>query len=135
MQRRPNLLFIFSDQHAAKATGCYGNRVADTPNLHRLAGEGVTFDNAYCPPSHMRRCAGDWSRKCYATGTRWRWGGDPSHGFWSKELVQRALFGGVNKLGNPGFLACSGGISLSATPSSEAIDFVRQASRARRLPT
>lgn len=55
---KPNLLFIFSDQHAARVTGCYGNDVVETPNLDRLAREGVTFDNAYCPsplcvPSRM----------------------------------------------------------------------------------
>lgn len=57
-QKRPNLLFIFSDQHAARVAGCYGNAVAETPNLDRLAARGVTFDAAYCPspmcvPSRM----------------------------------------------------------------------------------
>lgn len=57
-RKRPNLLFIFSDQHAARVTGCYGNGVAETPNLDRLAARGVTFDAAYCPsplcvPSRM----------------------------------------------------------------------------------
>lgn len=58
MSKQPNLLFIFSDQHAAAVTGCYGNPVAETPALDRLAARGVTFDNAYCPsplctPSRM----------------------------------------------------------------------------------
>lgn len=58
MRDRPNLLFILSDQHAAHVTGCYGDPVAETPNLDRLASGGVTFDNAYCPsplctPSRM----------------------------------------------------------------------------------
>lgn len=53
-----NLLFLFSDQHAAKVAGCYGDALAQTPSLDRLAEEGVTFDAAYCPspictPSRM----------------------------------------------------------------------------------
>jgi choline-sulfatase len=57
-EARPNLLFLFSDQHAQRVAGCYGDRVAQTPNLDRLAAEGVAFDNAYCPsplcvPSRM----------------------------------------------------------------------------------
>ena len=58
MTEVPNLLFIFSDQHSARVAGCYGDRVAETPNIDRLAAGGVTFDNAYCPspictPSRM----------------------------------------------------------------------------------
>lgn len=49
MRTRPNLLLIMSDQHTQKVTGCYGDRVIETPNLDRLAARGVTFDNAYCP--------------------------------------------------------------------------------------
>ena len=55
---RPNLLFLFSDQHAQKITGCYGDAYVNTPNLDKLADRGVRFDNAYCPsplcvPSRM----------------------------------------------------------------------------------
>lgn len=55
---KPNVLFIFSDQHAQKVAGCYGDDVVRTPNIDRLAQEGVRFDNAYCPspictPSRM----------------------------------------------------------------------------------
>ncbi|WP_306119072.1 MULTISPECIES: sulfatase-like hydrolase/transferase [unclassified Roseitalea] len=58
MSDKPNLLFIFSDQHSAEVAGCYGDPIAATPNLDRLASAGVTFDNAYCPspictPSRM----------------------------------------------------------------------------------
>jgi arylsulfatase A-like enzyme len=50
--RRPvNLLFIMTDQQRFDALGCAGNKVIKTPNLDRLAGEGVRFENAYtcCP--------------------------------------------------------------------------------------
>lgn len=44
---RPNILWIFSDQHSAHAMGCAGDPNVDTPNLDRLAREGVHFTNAY----------------------------------------------------------------------------------------
>jgi choline-sulfatase len=46
-----NLLVLMSDQHNKKVTGCYGNRVIDTPNIDSLAARGVKFDAAYtCSP-------------------------------------------------------------------------------------
>jgi choline-sulfatase len=58
MKKKPNLLFIFSDQHAKRVTGCYADADVKTPSLDKLAESGVTFDNAYCPspicvPSRM----------------------------------------------------------------------------------
>lgn len=44
---KPNILFIVSDDMNA-CTGSYGNTVCQTPNLDRLASEGVQFDRAYC---------------------------------------------------------------------------------------
>lgn len=46
--RRPNILFIMADDHAAHALSCYGSRVNTTPNLDRLAGEGMRFTSAFC---------------------------------------------------------------------------------------
>jgi choline-sulfatase len=43
-----NLLFILSDQHARRVLGCYGNTVAQSPNLDALAARGTQFTNAYC---------------------------------------------------------------------------------------
>jgi choline-sulfatase len=42
-----NILFLFSDQHRADAMGCSGHPVVKTPNLDRLAGEGVRFERTY----------------------------------------------------------------------------------------
>ncbi len=42
--RKPNLLLITSDQHRRSAVGCYGNRDVITPNMDRMAREGVRFD-------------------------------------------------------------------------------------------
>ncbi len=47
-QKRPNILFFLSDQHAHKFCSWSGSSPADTPTLQRLAKEGVVFSNAYC---------------------------------------------------------------------------------------
>lgn len=47
-QKPPNILFIMSDDHAAHAISCYGSRINQTPNLDRLAAEGMRFDNCFC---------------------------------------------------------------------------------------
>ena len=47
--RRPNLLFIHTDQHRFDALGCAGNSYVSTPNLDRLAREGVRFSHAVTP--------------------------------------------------------------------------------------
>ncbi len=48
---RPNIVFIFSDQQRWDTVGCYGQRLPLTPNLDRMAAEGVRFDNAFtCQP-------------------------------------------------------------------------------------
>ena len=45
---RPNVLFLFSDQHNADVLGCAGHPIVKTPNLDRLAATGVRFTRAYC---------------------------------------------------------------------------------------
>ncbi len=45
---KPNLVFILTDNHGAWTLGCYGNKDIRTPNIDRLAAEGVRFDRAYC---------------------------------------------------------------------------------------
>ena len=65
-EKRPNILFIMSDDHAAHAIGAYGSRLAaldPTPTLDRLAKEGMLFENAFCTNSI---CAP--SRACVITG-------------------------------------------------------------------
>ncbi|EMI55170.1 sulfatase family protein [Rhodopirellula sallentina] len=50
-ESRPNILFIMTDDHAAHALGAYGGRLANlelTPNLDRLAAQGIRFDNTFC---------------------------------------------------------------------------------------
>ena len=45
-EQRPNVIWIFGDQHRAQATGYAGDSNVHTPNLDRLAAEGVTFTRA-----------------------------------------------------------------------------------------
>lgn len=44
--KRPNIIFIMSDDHAEKAISCYGHGLNNMPNIDRLAREGVRFSNA-----------------------------------------------------------------------------------------
>jgi len=43
----PNFLFLFSDDHSVPDLGCYGNTAVHTPNLDRLAREGMRFENTF----------------------------------------------------------------------------------------
>ncbi len=54
--QRPNILFIMSDDHAYQAISAYGSQLLETPNIDRLADEGLLFTNAcvsnsICAPS------------------------------------------------------------------------------------
>ena len=54
--KRWNILFIGTDQQRTSTLGCYGNDWAHSPNIDRLASQGVRFTDAYtvspvCSPS------------------------------------------------------------------------------------
>ncbi len=64
----PNIIFIMSDDHAAHAIGAYGSRVNTTPNIDRLAREGMRFDNTFvtnsiCTPSRAAILTGQYSHR------------------------------------------------------------------------
>jgi choline-sulfatase len=75
--RRPNILFIISDEHNARVTGCYGNRTVRTPHLDSLAADGVAFECAYtnsplCVPARLAFTSGKyisrtggWNNSCW----------------------------------------------------------------------
>ncbi len=46
--KKINILLLIGDDHAAYALGAYGNRQVRTPNLDRLAAQGMRLDRAYC---------------------------------------------------------------------------------------
>lgn len=63
---QPNILFLFSDDHAVKSISAYGGplaSVAPTPNIDRLAKEGALFSNSFCANSICGP-----SRACILTG-------------------------------------------------------------------
>ena len=49
--KQPNILFIFTDDHASHAIGAYGSKVNQKPNLDRIAKEGMLFQNCFCTNS------------------------------------------------------------------------------------
>lgn len=53
---RPNILFIMTDDHASHAMSCYGSKVNRTPNLDRIADEGMRFTNSFCTNSICAPC-------------------------------------------------------------------------------
>jgi len=46
--RKPNILFCISDDQSWLHAGAYGDRVVKTPNIDRIANDGVLFTNAFC---------------------------------------------------------------------------------------
>ena len=60
---RLNIVYIMTDDHTRQVMGCYGSDYADTPNLDKIAEEGVIFTNAYVANS----ISGP-SRACILTG-------------------------------------------------------------------
>jgi len=64
--QRPNIVFIMSDDHAAHAISAYGSRVNRTPNIDRLAKEGMLLSNVFatnsiCTPSRATILTGQYS--------------------------------------------------------------------------
>jgi arylsulfatase A-like enzyme len=45
---RPNVVFVLTDDQGPWAAGCYGNEEIHTPNIDRLAAEGLRFENFFC---------------------------------------------------------------------------------------
>lgn len=53
---QPNVILIFTDNQMAKTLRCYGNDEVNTPNLDRLAAQGIRFTNAYCANAFCSPC-------------------------------------------------------------------------------
>ena len=56
LPKRPNIIFMMSDDHAYQAISAYSNHLIETPNIDRIADEGILFTNAcvtnsICAPS------------------------------------------------------------------------------------
>lgn len=73
MKKRPNILFLMSDEHRADVCGFGGNNVVRTPHLDALAKDAVVFDNAYtpspiCVPARQCMAAGQLPHTCGCEG-------------------------------------------------------------------
>ena len=60
---RPNIVFLFADDQCTYSVGCYGNKDVQTPNMDRLAADGVLFTNAFVTTAIC--CS---NRACILTG-------------------------------------------------------------------
>ena len=64
--KRPNILFIMTDDHAKNAMSIYSDRLINTPNLDRIGKEGIVFNRSYvtnsiCGPSRAVFLTGKYS--------------------------------------------------------------------------
>lgn len=78
---RPNIVFLFSDDHALRAIGAYGSGLNETPNIDRIAQEGAIFTrsfcgNSICCPSRASILTGKHSHLNGVTKNGSRWDGD-----------------------------------------------------------
>ncbi len=66
--KRPNILYIMTDDHGTGGLSCYGSKVNQTPNMDRIANEGLRLDNCYvtyslCSPSRAAILTGKYAHK------------------------------------------------------------------------
>ncbi|MDG0963752.1 MAG: sulfatase-like hydrolase/transferase [Opitutales bacterium] len=78
--KKPNILLIFSDDHAKKALSCYGNQDIKTPALDRIAEEGMRFEhaltpNSFCTPARAAALTGKYSHRNGVTHLNQRFDG------------------------------------------------------------
>ncbi|BDD10155.1 N-acetylglucosamine-6-sulfatase [Fulvitalea axinellae] len=67
-KKKPNILFIMSDDHAYQAVSAYGHGINKTPNIDRIADEGAIFNNSFvtnsiCGPSRAVMLTGKYSHQ------------------------------------------------------------------------
>ena len=74
--KKPNIIFYFTDQQRWDTIGCYGQKLPITPNLYRLAQEGVVFEEAYtaqpvCAPCRALSQSGEYPSEleCWRNNT------------------------------------------------------------------
>lgn len=70
LPKRPNIIFMMSDDHAYQAISAYSNHLIETPNIDRIANEGIKFTNAcvtnsICAPSRATILTG---KHCHIHG-------------------------------------------------------------------
>ncbi len=118
--QKPNILFLFSDDHAYQAIGAYNSRLkayAKTPNIDKLASEGMRFEKAYvtnsiCGPSRAVIQTGKYS---HLNGYLRNGGGAPSE---SKFDITQQTFPKVMKANSDYQTAVFGKWHLQSTPQA-----------------
>ena len=99
LAKQPNILFIFTDDHAPHAISAYGSELIQTPNLDRIAKEGALFThsfnvNSICCPSRAAILTGKHSQANGVIGnsSKWngsQWDGQPWRESWSWQQQQQ----------------------------------------------
>jgi len=74
-RKRPNIIFILADDLGYGDLGCYGQKVIQTPNIDRLAAEGVRFTDCYagstvCAPSRCCLMTGRHTGHAFVRGNQ-----------------------------------------------------------------
>lgn len=108
LAKKPNILVIFSDDHAKQALSCYGNTDIQTPALDRIAEEGMRFEhaltpNSFCTPARAAALTGKYSHRNGVTHLNQRFDGSQQT---FPKLLQKAgyettLFGKWHLLSRP----------------------------------
>ena len=108
---RPNILFVFSDDHAPHAIGAYNGwlkSVDPTPNIDKLAAEGMLFENSFCTnsicgPSRAVILSGKHSHKngFMNNGNSFDWDQQTFAKILQKDGYETALYGKSHLKGKP----------------------------------
>jgi arylsulfatase A-like enzyme len=108
---RPNILFVFTDDHAPQAIGAYDGwlkSVGATPAIDKLAAEGMTFINSFCTnsicgPSRAVIQTGKFSHKngFMRNGNRFDWDQQTFPKILQKAGYETAIFGKSHLNGDP----------------------------------
>src|SRR3954454_9445594 len=116
--KRPNIVLIIADDMAWDDCGAYGNRKARTPNIDRLAREGMRFDRAFvtvssCSPSRSSLITGRYPHNTDAEELHWPLPPEP--------------VGFVETLRATGYRTAAAGKWHLGNPAKQKFDLVREA--------
>ncbi len=121
--RKPNIIVILTDDLGYGDLSCYGSRAIDTPNIDKMASEGVRFtdfhsSNAMCSPSRAGLLTG---RYPHRTGVTWVF--PAGEDTFSRKFIRRLglMFGSVGALDTHGAKSIADGLPLSEITIAEAL--------------
>ncbi len=94
--QKPNIVFVLADDMGMECLGCYGSQFYKTPNLDKLAAEGVLFREAYsqpkCTPSRVQLLTGKHNFRNYID-------------FGSMDLTQKTFAQSLKSIGYKTYIA------------------------------